>query len=310
MEGKFCIVAGSFGFFHRGHEKLLDEAIETGLKVIVGLTSDQYTSRTKRYQIPPYTKREESIRKYLSSKGADFIIMELGNTMGDAPFNAEYGAVVASRETEKNVLDLNIKRLKNGINPMEIRIVDTEMADDLFPISSRRIAAGEIDRDGRRLSGLKISIHVPEWVKLESVVSLLKNLFGETTLDITADKIETFPPHSQTSHLLISSLKDMDYAISIFMKHSFRMDTGRHYISAVCRILDRYGLMTEGTSGEVEIWDSIYRSIMEGNSGIFNDESSFSELIPHMMLESLANAVFPRKNPWQYGYTHYFSAQP
>lgn len=310
MGGKFCIVAGSFGFFHRGHEKLLDEAIRTGLKIIVGLTSDQYTSRTKRYQIPPYTEREEGIRQYLSSKGADFTIMELGNTMGDAPFNAEYGAVVASRETEKNVLDLNVKRLKNGINSMEIRLVDTQMADDLFPISSRRIASGEIDRDGRRLSVLKISLHVPGWVKVESAGPLLKHFFGETHLDITVEKIESFPQHSNTSRILINSLKDRDYAISIFMKHSYRMDTGRHYISSVCRILDRYGLMTEGASGEVEIWDSIYSSIMEGNSGIFNDESAFSELIPHMMLESMTNAVFPRKNPWQYGYTHYFSAQP
>ncbi len=310
MEGKFCIVAGSFGFFHRGHEKLLDEAVGTGFKVIVGLTSDQYTSKTKRYQIPSYAKREKDIMQYLTSKKADFTIMELGNTMGDAPFNPNYGAVVASRETEKNVLDINAKRLKNGVSPMEIRLVDTIMADDLFPISSRRIASGEIDRDGRRLSILKISIHMPVWLKLESAGSLLKNFFGKTLLDLTTDQIDSFPQHSDTSRILISSLRDGDYSISIFMKHSYRMDTGRHYISAVSRILDRYGLMTEGTSGEVEIWDSIYSSIMEGNPDIFSEEGTFFKLIPHMMLESMTNAVFPRLNPWQYGYTHYFSAQP
>ena len=63
---KLCIVAGSFGYFHIGHRKLLDEAYKTGLKIVVGLTSDQYTSRTKRYKMPVYSERNKAISKYPS----------------------------------------------------------------------------------------------------------------------------------------------------------------------------------------------------------------------------------------------------
>ena len=310
MEEKFCIVAGSFGFFHRGHEKLLDEAIGTRLKIMIGLTSDQYTSRTKRYDIPSYGEREKEIRNYLVSRGAEFTIKELGNTQGDALVNPDYAIVVASRETEKNVLDINAKRLKNGISPMAIRLVGTLMADDLFPISSRRIASGEIDRDGRRLAEMKISLLKPEWLESETVKNIFKKFFGETRIKMKHENIRSFPEHSETSRIMASTLKDGDYSISMFMRHSFRMDTGRHFISAQRRMLDRHGLMTEGTSGELELWDSIYHSIAEENFNIFRESNAISGQIPPMMLESMKNAVFPRLNPWQYGYIHYFLSQP
>ena len=260
--------------------------------------------------MPVYSERNKAISKYLDSLHADYEVRELGNTQGDAIDNSDYAVIVASRETEKNVRDINVKRIQNGLKPVEIRLVDTVLAQDLFPISSRRIASGEIDTEGKRLTEMSVSLLRPEWLESETVEHILKKIFGETKIKLKSENIQTFPEHSKTSEMMASFLKDLDYSIALFMKHSYRMDTGRHYISMQCRMLDRYGLMTEGSSGELELWDSLYQSLIEENFNILKDSKIISVQIPYMLLESMNHAVFPRVNLWEYGFTHYFMSQP
>ena len=260
--------------------------------------------------MPVYSERNKAISKYLDSLHADYEVRELGNTQGDAIDNSDYAGILASRETEKNVRDINVKRIQNGLKPVEIRLVDTVLAQDLFPISSRRIASGEIDTEGKRLTEMSVSLLRPEWLDSETVEHILKKIFGETKIKLKSENIQTFPEHSKTSEMMASFLKDLDYSIALFMKHSYRMDTGRHYTSMQCRMLDRYGLITEGSSGELELWDSLYHSIMDENFSIFKDSKIISMQIPYMLLESINNAVFPRVNLWEYGFTHYFMSQP
>ena len=303
-------MAGSFGYFHIGHRKLLDEAYKTGLKIVVGLTSDQYTSRTKRYKMPVYSERNKAISKYLDSIHADYEVRELGNNQGDAIDNSDYAVIVASRETEKNVRDINVKRIQKGLKPVEIRLVDTVLAQDLFPISSRRIASGEIDSEGRRINPISVAFLVPQSMSSSVTPPVMEALFHESPFLLKSGFIDFFPQHPDTSRAMSENLEDRDFVICLFLKHTYGMDTGRHYVSIVCRILDRYGVTTEGSSGSTEITDSIYMKILKGGSEFLQEYSFFHDYLCKMSVDASQSAIIPRKHFWDYGYTNYFSAQP
>jgi pantetheine-phosphate adenylyltransferase len=60
-------------------------------------------------------------------------------------------ALVVSKETEHVGITINKKRKANGINPLELVVINMVPAEDCIPISSTRIRHGEIDREGHLL---------------------------------------------------------------------------------------------------------------------------------------------------------------
>jgi pantetheine-phosphate adenylyltransferase len=78
-------------------------------------------------------------------------IAKLDSEFGPAVTAGEVGALVASAETQAKGKKLNEIRKKNGLAPAEVIEVGLIRAEDGKPISSTRIRAGEIDRDGKLL---------------------------------------------------------------------------------------------------------------------------------------------------------------
>jgi pantetheine-phosphate adenylyltransferase len=58
---------------------------------------------------------------------------------------------VVSRETEPVALRINEKRKEIGIGPLEIIVINMVPSENHKPISTTRIRAGEIDREGHVL---------------------------------------------------------------------------------------------------------------------------------------------------------------
>jgi pantetheine-phosphate adenylyltransferase len=151
---RFRVVAtgGTFDEIHAGHVALLAKAFEVGDKVIIGVTSDEFVKGRKKIN-HDFETRVASLKKMIRKEFGDvkYEIAKLDSEFGPAVTAGDVGALVASAETQAKGKKLNEIRKKNGLAPADVIEVGLIRAEDGKPISSTRIRAGEIDRDGKLL---------------------------------------------------------------------------------------------------------------------------------------------------------------
>lgn len=151
-------VAGTFGPLHDGHRALFREALAAGNEgVVVGISSDEFATETRRPDprpVPPYEERKRQVEAALDA------LDEWNRTVKIREFTDEYGfadedpsldALVVSPETDDEVAEINRRRTKRGMDPLEPIVVPHVYAEDGKRISSTRIVNGEIDEHGHLL---------------------------------------------------------------------------------------------------------------------------------------------------------------
>lgn len=144
-------VGGTFQYFHDGHAKLIEKAFEIAEdgKVHIGLTSDEMLSKS--HNIDNYNKRRALLQQYIKKMGFPaerYEITKLNDPYG-LTLEEDFDFIIVSPETYPVALKINRIREEKGKKPLEIVHVEYVMAVDGIPISSTRIAKGEIDRHGR-----------------------------------------------------------------------------------------------------------------------------------------------------------------
>ena len=144
-------VGGTFEYLHDGHKALIKKAFElaAGDEVYIGLTSNEMAQQRTR-DVDDCQTRKANLLQYIESldfPNKKYTLVELtdpyGTTLSD---NFDY--IVVSPETLPVALKINELRKQNGCGKIEIINVEYVMADDKVPISSTRIASGEIDDHG------------------------------------------------------------------------------------------------------------------------------------------------------------------
>ncbi|MEM2341918.1 MAG: phosphopantetheine adenylyltransferase [Candidatus Bathyarchaeia archaeon] len=154
MELKFKVVAigGTFDELHKGHKTLLKTAFAYGENVWIGLCTDEFAKKLrKNHEIAPYEERVNELKRFLNDLGASnrAKIIPLSDSYGPAAISTEIDAIVVSKETEPRAREINVLRVRNGLKPLEIIVIDMVPAEDQIPISTTRIRRGEIDREGK-----------------------------------------------------------------------------------------------------------------------------------------------------------------
>jgi pantetheine-phosphate adenylyltransferase len=146
-------LGGTFDPIHDGHRALFERAFELG-DVTVGLTSDELAPKTRdddRY-VRPFDERAELLEEELSSFAAEYdreyAVRELTEPTGIAT-ESQFDVLVVSPETETGGKRINEIRRDEGVDPLDLEVVDHVRADDGEIISSTRIVRGEIDEHGR-----------------------------------------------------------------------------------------------------------------------------------------------------------------
>ncbi len=144
-------VGGTFQYLHDGHSKLIEKAFEIvgDGKVYIGLTSDEMLN--KNHSIDNYENRRRRLLQYIQKMGFPedrYEVTRLNNPCGPT-LEEDFDSIVVSPETYPVALKINRLRAEKGKKPLEIVYVEYVMAEDGVPISSTRIAKGEIDRHGR-----------------------------------------------------------------------------------------------------------------------------------------------------------------
>jgi cytidyltransferase-like protein len=144
---------GTFDEIHVGHVALLSKAFEIADKVIIGVTSDEFVKGKKKINYD-FNQRVSNLREMIRREfgnNINYEIARLDSEFGPAVTTGEVEGLVASAETQEKGIKLNKVRRKNGLAPAKIVVVPLIKAEDGKRISSSRIRAGEIDKNGRLL---------------------------------------------------------------------------------------------------------------------------------------------------------------
>lgn len=141
-------VGGTFEPLHDGHRKLLGRACEIakGGELVLGLTSNSM-ARQRTRQVADFAIRKAMVEEFCTSCGVQPHIIELSDPFGPA-IHEDFDYIVVSPETLPAAREINRIRKRSGLGAITIELVDYVLAADGKPISSTRIANGEIDEHG------------------------------------------------------------------------------------------------------------------------------------------------------------------
>jgi pantetheine-phosphate adenylyltransferase len=146
-------MGGTFDVFHKGHEVLIQTALDVSDQVLIGLTTDERAGKGRAgSQITSYDKRKDRLEDWLKSQRVEqrVEIAPLNDDWGPAALGKEFEGIIVSRETEDMALALNQVREEKGIDKLKVIVVPMVQAHDGHRISSSRIRNGEINSKGLR----------------------------------------------------------------------------------------------------------------------------------------------------------------
>jgi pantetheine-phosphate adenylyltransferase len=149
-------VGGTFDPIHDGHISLLRRAYDLGSEgeVVIGLTSDEMARESRTRAVRSFEVREKNLRavvlRCFGIKHAN--IIKIDDQCGSSIFE-DFDFIVVSPETMPMAEKINRLRSKKNLKPLQISVVEYQLAQDLVRISSTRIFEGKIDKHGKILIG-------------------------------------------------------------------------------------------------------------------------------------------------------------
>ena len=149
-------VGGTFEYLHDGHKALIKKAFDlaAGGEVYIGLTSNEMARQRSR-DVDDCQIRKADLLQYIEGldlPNKQYTVVELTDPYGTT-LTDDFDYIVVSPETLPVALKINELREQAECSKIEIVNVEYVLADDEVPISSTRIACGEIDEHGHLKMG-------------------------------------------------------------------------------------------------------------------------------------------------------------
>jgi cytidyltransferase-like protein len=159
-----AVLGGTFDHLHIGHEALLERAFRVGSRVSIGLTTEPFLRdhpKPAAARLQPFATRRRALARWIRRRypGRPARIVPLSNAFGRS-VEAGVDVLVVSEDTRTGARAVNRERRRLGRPPLPLEVVPLVLGDDLLPVTSRRIRGGEIDRNGRRRSPIRIGLAV------------------------------------------------------------------------------------------------------------------------------------------------------
>ncbi len=192
------VVGGTFDHFHKGHQALLTKAFEVGEKITIGIATEEiYKNKFLSETIEPFMIRKKSVSEFLKKKGwlSRAKLIPFFHFTGGADKLKNIDAIVVSKETYSNALKINSLREKNKLPLLRIIIIKDVLADDGKLISSERIRAGEINKEGRNFQFSIYNLQKKEIIMPENLRPVLQKPLGKVykTTDHLVGAIRKLP---------------------------------------------------------------------------------------------------------------------
>lgn len=148
---QLAALGGTFDHFHKGHQTLLKHAFRVAHKVIVGITVDNFILEKEFSSlIQSYPQRCQAVLEFVNTldRKNDLDIVPLDDIYGPTLTNRNIDCLVVSPLTKPGADLINQRRKELKQSKLSIKTCSLELSTDNKPISSTRIRAGEINRNG------------------------------------------------------------------------------------------------------------------------------------------------------------------
>lgn len=195
-----AILGGTFDHFHAGHKHFIDEALRSAEKVTIGLTtSAMLKDKFLASSIEDYETRKKALTAYLKTKNCQnrVAIIALNDIYGTSLKEKNIDAIFVTEASAHNADIINRERGKINFPKLGIITIRHIRGDDRKVISSGRIRAGLIDRDGK--SYLRIFTN-------QKLLILPKSLRGELRIPLgeTINNLAEYKTLTAKSNLIIA----------------------------------------------------------------------------------------------------------
>jgi cytidyltransferase-like protein len=194
-----AVLGGTFDRFHVGHEALLSTAFRLGRTVAIGVTTEAYLAahpKPEVRRIAPHRVRRLTLSRWLRHHfpGRSFSIHALNDRFGGS-VGPGVSVLVVSADTTAGAAAVNVERARLSRRPVPVAVVPLVLADDLRPVSSRRIRAREIDRDGRVLGAIPVELHLDDKAALGWAGRAVRAVFprARLTMRLAASRLPSRP---------------------------------------------------------------------------------------------------------------------
>jgi cytidyltransferase-like protein len=203
-----AILGGTFDHLHLGHARFLSTAFAQAKHLTIGLVQNLLsTDKSFIISLEDYAQRLATLRSELSkldvSSRAE--IIPLSDIFGTSLTDPSIQAIFVTQATHANAGLINDERSKLAFPPLRIITIPYELGDDSQIISSGRIRAGLIDRQGHsylKLFKQKKTYHLPN-----SLRASLQTPLGTVITDLTTLS-KVIPP--QSSLISVGDIVSLD----------------------------------------------------------------------------------------------------
>lgn len=161
------VLGGTFDHFHKGHRIMINTAFRLGNRVTIGVaTGKLLDKKLMKSSIESFNKRKFGVKRYISSdrkKNNRYKIVSFSDIYAQTLTDKSYEAIIVSRATLGNANKINIKRKEKGFPEMRIVVVGNILDESGKLLSSERIRAGEVNKEGLVYENLfKKNLHLPD----------------------------------------------------------------------------------------------------------------------------------------------------
>ncbi len=182
-------LGGTFDHFHAGHIHFIQFANKLAEQLIIGVTSEEMNLAkpfSKVIQSPH--KRMATVSSYCKKHKIKAQIVELHDEFGPTIEQSDIQALAVTTATQDGAKKINDLRDKLRLRELPVHVCNLKHAADNQPIASRRIRAGEIDRDGRVYQQLFNSNTLPITLTPDATEFLSKRHGA-----VIASEVKSFP---------------------------------------------------------------------------------------------------------------------
>jgi len=146
------VLGGTFENIHVGHIKLLMTAFLLSDKVIIGVTSDDMATKMRRRRVKNFEKRVKELKNIIESisNSKEYVITKIDDPYGPADKLDEINLIVVSTETFSMARKINRSRIKKGMRPLLIVVIELIETDSGYKVSSSLIHHKKVDEWGRQ----------------------------------------------------------------------------------------------------------------------------------------------------------------